>query len=157
MPLDISMILVPIDFSDCALNSLRYAAETAEKNDSSLVLLHVIDSREAKRIAEYTKEPLSDVTDRLKNQATQMFRRFLSGWDQKDRIKETLVSCGPPFQEIAIKAREIDADIVIMGGYGSRGKGQIDEIFFGSTVEKVIRLLPCPVLCVPVDWPEEDI
>jgi nucleotide-binding universal stress UspA family protein len=155
--MDISMILVPIDFSDCALNSLRYATETAEKNNSSMVLLHVIDSREAKRIAEYTKEPLDKVTDRLKNQARQMFRRFLKEWDNNSRISETIVSCGPPFQEISIKAREIDADMVIMGGYGSRGKGQIDEIFFGSTVEKVIRLLPCPVLCVPVDWPEEDI
>lgn len=155
--MDISMILVPIDFSDCALNSLRYATMTAEKNDSSLVLLHVIDSREAKRIAEYTKEPFDKVSERLKNQAMQMFRRFLKHWEDNSRIKETLVSSGPPFQEIAIKAREIDADMVIMGGYGSRGKGQIDEIFFGSTVEKVIRLLPCPVLCVPVDWPEEDI
>jgi nucleotide-binding universal stress UspA family protein len=45
-----------------------------------------------------------------------------------------------------------------MGGYGSRGKGgQIEEIFFGSTVEKVVRLLPCPVLCVPIGWPEEHI
>ncbi len=155
--MEISMILVPIDFSDCALNSLRYALIMAEKNNASLVLLHVIDSREAKRIAEYTKEPLQKVIDRLKNQAVQMFRRFLKQIDHNGRITETLVSSGPPFQEIAIKAREIDADLVIMGGYGSRGKGQIDEIFFGSTVEKVIRLLPCPVLCVPVDWPEEDI
>ncbi len=155
--MDISMILVPIDFSDCALNSLRYATMTAEKNDASVVLLHVIDSKEAKRIAEYTKEPLHKVTDRLKNQTMQMFRRFLKEWKDNSRITETFVSSGPPFQEIAIKAREIDADLVIMGGYGSRGKGQIDEIFFGSTVEKVIRLLPCPVLCVPVDWPEEDI
>lgn len=155
--MDISMILVPIDFSECALNSLKYATMTAEKDNSSVVLLHVINSREAGRIAEYTKEPLDKVVERLKNQARQMFRRFLKQMDNSSLVKETLVSCGPPFQEIAIKAREIDADLVIMGGYGSRGKGQIDEIFFGSTVEKVIRLLPCPVLCVPVDWPEEDI
>ncbi len=155
--MDLSMILVPIDFSDCALNSLRFAILTAEKNDSSIVLLHVIDSREARRIADYTKAPFEEVTDRLKNQSMQMFRRFLKPLEDRSRITETLVSCGPPFQEIAIKAREVQADMIIMGGYGSRGKGQIDEIFFGSTVEKVIRLLPCPVLCVPVDWPEEDI
>ncbi len=151
------MILVPIDFSDCALNSLKFAIEAAEENDSSIVLLHVINSAEVKRIAEYTKTPIDQVTERLKNQAMQMFRRFLKPVEHTSRITDTIVSCGPPFQEIAIKAREIQADMVIMGGYGSRGKGQIDEIFFGSTVEKVIRLLPCPVLCVPVDWPEEDI
>jgi len=29
------------------------------------------------------------------------------------------------------------------------GQEDLERIFFGSTAEKVIRLLPCPVLCVP--------
>jgi nucleotide-binding universal stress UspA family protein len=37
-----------------------------------------------------------------------------------------------------------------MGGYGRGGRGPIEEVFFGSTAEKVVRLLPCPVLCVPL-------
>jgi nucleotide-binding universal stress UspA family protein len=39
--------------------------------------------------------------------------------------------------------------MIVMGGHGRVGDGQIDKIFFGSAAERVVRLLPCPVLCVP--------
>jgi nucleotide-binding universal stress UspA family protein len=154
--MDVSLILVPTDFTDCALNSLRYARDVAKKNGAQLILLHVIDSREANHFSTYAKEPIEKVLERLTNQAKQAFRRFLKGWDGADIVRETIVAVGSPFQEIAVKARDYQVDLIIMGGYGSRGKGgQIEEIFFGSTVEKVVRLLPCPVLCVPIGWPEE--
>ncbi len=152
--MDISLLLVPIDFSECSANALEYAKKFAAGLKAELILIHVIDSRRTEEIAEFIKEPMEQVKERLINQAKQSFRRFLSKDNDKDLIKETIVSYGRPFQEIAIKARELQVDIVLMGGYGSRGKGQIDEIFFGSTVEKVVRLLPCPVLCVPMGWSE---
>jgi nucleotide-binding universal stress UspA family protein len=39
--------------------------------------------------------------------------------------------------------------MIVIGGHGRGGDGEIDEIFFGSAAERVVRLLPCPVLCVP--------
>ncbi len=155
--MDISLLLVPIDFSECSANALEYAKKFATGLKAELILIHVIDSRRTEEIAEFIKEPAEQVKERLINQAKQTFRRFLSKDNDKGLVKETIVSYGRPFQEIAIKARELQVDIVLMGGYGSRGKGQIDEIFFGSTVEKVVRLLPCPVLCVPMGWPEAGI
>ncbi len=154
--MDVSLILIPTDFSECAMNSLDYAKEMAQQFGSKLVLLNVIDSREAKHFATYSKEELDKVLDRLMNQSKQAFRKLLNNWDGKDLVQETLVSVGMPFQEIAMKARDFQVDLILMGGYGSRGKGgTIEEIFFGSTVEKVVRLLPCPVLCVPIGWPDE--
>lgn len=146
------MILIPFDFSDCAINSLNYATEFAPIWKADIVLIHVIDSKNTEHIAEYIKEPIQKVKERLTNQTKQAFRSFLNSFEKKNLIKDTIISYGKPFQEIAIKARELQADIIIMGGYGSMGIGQIDEIFFGSTVEKVIRLLPCPVICVPMGW-----
>lgn len=148
-----SLVLVPVDFSDCSANALAYAREIAPKWNAKLVLVHVIDSEEAAHIAEYIREPIDKVRERLANQARQAFRRFLDKTNGDGLIKEVVVSYGRPFHEIAIKARELDVDLILIGGYGSRGRGQIEEIFFGSTVEKVIRLLPCPVLCVPMGWP----
>ncbi len=154
--MDVSLILIPTDFSECAMNSLNYAKEMAQQFGSKLILLNVIDSREAKHFATYSKEELDKVLDRLMNQSKQAFRKLLKNWDGKDLVRETLVSVGMPFQEIAMKARDFQVDLILMGGYGSRGKGgTIEEIFFGSTVEKVVRLLPCPVLCVPIGWPDE--
>lgn len=145
-------ILVPFDFTECALQGLNYAAELARQYKSEITMINVIDSAIVQRISIYAKEPKEKVSERMKNQMIQIFRKFLKEWPDRDMVQATVVSVGSPFHEIAIKAREVEADIVVMGGYGSHGKGQIDEIFFGSTVEKVVRLLPCPVLCVPVEW-----
>ncbi|MGB9711651.1 MAG: universal stress protein [Dissulfurimicrobium sp.] len=150
--MEISMILIPVDFSDCAKNSIIYAKNFVKIWKADVILIYVINSKYAEHIAEYIKEPIEKVKDRLINQAKQSFRNFLSQLSENNFIKDTIVSYGRPFQEIAIKARELQADMIIMGGYGSMGIGQIDEIFFGSTVEKVIRLLPCPIICVPMGW-----
>ena len=155
--MDISLVLVPIDFSDCATNAFKYAKKMAFSWKAELLLIHVIDSSDVARIADYTKESIENVKERLMNQAKQTFRHFLNDWNSDGLVKDTIVSYGSPFQEIAIKARELQTDLILMGGYGSRGKGQIDEIFFGGTVDKVVRLLPCPVLCVPMGWPTESI
>lgn len=155
--MDISLVLVPIDFSDCATNAFKYAKKMAFSWKAELLLIHVIDSSDVARITDYTKEPIENVKERLINQAKQTFRRFLNDWDNDGLVKDTIVSYGSPFQEIAMKARELQTDLILMGGYGSTGKGQIDEIFFGGTVDKVVRLLPCPVLCVPMGWPSESI
>jgi len=155
--MEISLILVPIDFSDCAANALNYGKKIASSWKAELLLIHVVDSAKASLVADYTKESIEDVKKRLTNQAKQTFRHFLNDLGHDALVKDTIVSYGSPFQEIAIKARELQTDLILMGGYGSRGKGQIDEIFFGGTVDKVVRLLPCPVLCVPMGWSIENI
>lgn len=155
--MDISLVLVPVDFSDCATNAFKYAKKMAFSWKAELLLIHVIDSSDVARIADYTKESIENVKERLTNQAKQTFRHFLNDWDSEGLVKDTIVSYGSPFQEIAMKARELQTDLILMGGYGSTGKGQIAEIFFGGTVDKVVRLLPCPVLCVPMGWPIESI
>ncbi len=153
--MDISSVLIPVDFSESAVTAIEYAKQIAPLWKSEFMLIHVIDERLAINIAGYCKESVEKVRERLTNQAHQSFRKFINECNVSDLVKETIVSYGPPFQEIAIKARELQVDLVLMGGYGSRGKGHIDEIFFGSTVEKVVRLLPCPVLCVPLGWTTE--
>ena len=150
--MNISLILVPIDFSDCAATGLAYAKLLLKTFQAECILIHVIDEKTVQRISSYCKEPLETTQDRLINQAHQAMRDFIDKNSARDCVKDTIISCGTPFQEIAIKAREFQVDLILMGGYGSHGKGQLDEIFFGSTVEKVVRLLPCPVLCVPIGW-----
>ena len=59
-----------------------------------------------------------------------------------------IVEDGKTFEENAVKkAKEIEADLISMGSYGRTG--QLEQILFGSTAEKVVRGAPCPVVCVP--------
>ncbi len=149
--MNISTVLIPVDFSECARSAINFAKQMFPK-EAQLVLIHVVDTRIADKIAQYSDEPPEEVQKRLGKQAKQGLKQFLRETGLVDRVRDSIVSYGNPFQEIAVKARELQADLVLMGGYGSRGVGKIDEIFFGSTVEKVVRLLPCPVLCIPIGW-----
>ena len=85
----------------------------------------------------------------MRERAQQQVSGFLKRWHTAGAEVETLVAVGIPFQEIAVIARELAVDLVVLGGHGRSGRGPIEEVFFGSTAEKVVRLLPCPVLCVP--------
>jgi nucleotide-binding universal stress UspA family protein len=149
--MDLQAILVATDFSDCAGAAFQMAKGLAQGFGAKLILLHVIDQRLVTRLAEYLKEEPDNLVLDLREKAQQQLGAFLKRWQAGDLEVESMVTVGTPFQEIAIVARELEVDLVALGGYGRRGRGPIEEVFFGSTAEKVVRLLPCPVLCVPLE------
>ena len=50
-----------------------------------------------------------------------------------------------PQQAILDVAREVKADLIIVG---TQGRGGIARLFLGSVAERVVRTAPCPVLTV---------
>ena len=94
-------------------------------------------------------EPEDEVSEKLCSLANKKLHRFLTHNNSDGLIAGKKISVGTPFRAIALRAQTIDADMIVMGGQGRAGNGDIDEIFFGSAAERVVRLLPCPVLCVP--------
>jgi len=142
-------ILVGVDFSKCSGAAFRYAQFLAAKFSANIQAIHVVDKRHVEKIAQLYGDSESNVTKKLCLQAKEQFETFLSENNPEGMAVEQIVTDGIPFQTIALKAQEQGADIVVMGGHGRMGNGQIDKIFFGSKAEKVVRLLPCPVLCIP--------
>ena len=55
------------------------------------------------------------------------------------------VRVGTPFVEIVRHARELQADLVVIGTHGRTG---LAHVLLGSTAEKVVRKAHCPVLTV---------
>jgi nucleotide-binding universal stress UspA family protein len=146
----IQSILVGTDFSDCSGVALQTAAQLAQTFQAKIILLHVISVKRVAVLAEYLQKDSETLVPKLREQAQQHLADFLKRWDTGGLEVESLVSVGTPFQEIAIIARDLAVDLVTLGGYGREHRGPIEQVFFGSTAEKVVRLLPCPVLCVPL-------
>ena len=142
-------LLVPVDFSKSSEMAFHYAKSLAKKFSANIHLLHVVDKRYVERIAELNGESEQEVSRKLSLQAKEKLESFLSKNGSDGVADERNVAVGIVFQTIALKAQALGADLIIMGGHGRVGNGQIDKIFFGSTAERVVRLLPCPVLCVP--------
>ncbi len=142
-------LLVPIDFSRCSETALRYAKLMATKFSARINIVHVVDKRYVEKIAELKGESEDVISKKLCLQAKKNLERFLADNDSEKLVAEKIVTVGTPFQTIALRAIALGADMIVMGGHGRVGNGQIDKIFFGSAAERVVRLLPCPVLCVP--------
>jgi len=142
-------ILVATDFSECSGAAFRAASHLAQTFQAKLILLHVISLKRVAVLSEYLGQQEEALTGILRERAYRLLAEFLKRWNAAGLEVESLVAVGAPFQEIAVIARDLAADLVVIGGYGRKGRGPIEEVFFGSTAEKVVRLLPCAVLCVP--------
>jgi len=148
--MDLQTILVATDFSDCAGAAFQSAQSLAQRFGAKLILLHVISLRNLERLAEYLRVEPESLIPKLRRRAQGQMRQFRKRFGAQGVEVESMVAVGAPFQEISVIARDLAVDLIALGGYGRSGRGPIEEVFFGSTAEKVVRLLPCPVLCVPL-------
>jgi nucleotide-binding universal stress UspA family protein len=144
-------ILVGIDFSEHSEAAFRYARFLARIFSANIQAIHVVDRRHIEKIAHLYGDQESNVTKKLCLQAKEQFDTFLNKNNPEGIPVRQIITAGTPFQAIAFKAQALGSDIIVMGGHGRMGDGQIDKIFFGSNAERVVRLLPCPVICVPLN------
>lgn len=149
--MDIKVILVGVDFSEGSRSAFRYAMELARRFEARLVLVHVINAHDIRLIASAKGEDEGRLLSSLRREAQERLAAFLAAEGAASSEAETLVTSGMPYHQMALKARELAADLIVMGGQGM-SRDRMVEALFGSTAERVVRLLPCPVLCVPAGF-----
>jgi nucleotide-binding universal stress UspA family protein len=148
--MDLHTILLATDFSDCACAAFQTAKKLGRPFGAKIILLHVLNDRLVGFLAEHLKVKSESLIPELRERAQEQLQAFIKHCDPESLEIESMVTVGSPFQQIAVLARDLAVDLVVLGGYGQGGRAQLEEVFFGSTAEKVVRLLPCPVLCVPL-------
>ncbi len=141
-PTALERILLPIDFSDCSVDALEYAAVVAQRTKASLMLLHVLEPvsygidftfphvSKRKQMRQALGKQLSDVVTALAAVGVP---------------SEYSIRGGLPGDSILDVARTRPVDMIIMGTHGRRG---LSHAFFGSVAESVLRKSHCPVLTV---------
>lgn len=140
-------ILVAIDFSPCSLLALRKAKSILGQKPARILVLHVIDKDFIERCVRQGLGPEEEISKKLFLRAKEKLDQFLRQEAMDVEHVEKLVCPGTPYLEINKKALQSDADMVVMGCSGN--SGDMDNIFFGSTTERVLRFIKRPVLCVP--------
>ncbi len=144
-------ILVPTDFSETANAALDMAMELAERLGAELLLLHVNSIPDLGipiGIEVSTLPSLSSFQTMLRERMTavqgameELRKKYAQ---RKARITE-VVRDGVPAQEIGNAAKELGADLIVMGRHGRRG---FAHLLLGSTTDEVLRTSTCPVLVV---------
>jgi nucleotide-binding universal stress UspA family protein len=141
-PVTLERILVPVDFSDCSLDALGYAAVVAQQAKASLMLLHVL-------------EPVSYGLDFTLGQSkarhadaetwTKRLEELASSHQHPAMQVESRLRGGFPADSILDSAKTLPSDLIVMGTHGRRG---ISHAISGSVAEAVLRKARCPVITV---------
>jgi nucleotide-binding universal stress UspA family protein len=139
-------ILVPVDFSDCSLQGLRYAIGFANEFGAKIILLHAtylgyVYSNEGTAIYD-----VGALREAARNNAERQMRELVRGV-KSVRVKfETVLTSGSPVLDICAFAQDHNVDLIITSTHGQTGW---KHMLMGSTAEHVARYASCPVLVVP--------
>jgi nucleotide-binding universal stress UspA family protein len=139
-------ILCAVDFSKASLAAARYGASVAALTPgSSLALIHV----QALRGGSGPRDPvLAEVARSLGHPKRNRLRRLreampagIPAWVHT----EAAVVPGAPSLELLRVAREKHADLLVAG---RTPRGPLHRLLSGSTLRRLVREAPCPVLAV---------
>jgi nucleotide-binding universal stress UspA family protein len=139
-------ILHPTDFSELSDYAFGLACALARAPGARVVVLHVgqppvvahRDVRTPPPQAGDYRQALADQLRRIRAPAADVA--------VEHRLEE-----GEPAEVIPQVAREIGADLILLGTHGRTG---LERLLLGSVAEEVARKAPCPVVSVRVPGPE---
>lgn len=150
-------ILVAVDFSDFSQEAVRIGSGLARVFGGEVLVLHVCNMPRSVDHALLTghSRAIHSLLD-LQKENAKAARRKLDDWVEaydwgKSRVSVE-VKQGAPYAEITDTAREIEADLIVIGAHG---RSPFVRMLIGSTVERVVRKATCPVLSVTIPKVEE--
>jgi len=139
----IRRIVCPTDFSPTAGRAVAYAAEMARTFGAELTLLHVVPELNYPLRSFGMATAFPHLREELHVRAAEELDKVKAGI--AGAKVNTLLRDGESHTQVLECAKEIGADLVVMGTHGHTG---LRHAFLGSTAEKVVRLSECPVLTV---------
>ena len=144
--LQIRTIVYPTDFSELSLQALNHAVTLAEKFDSRLHCIHVVEL-----VSQYWMAmdsgvvPATPPIEDLLAAARKQMKEFIAEYISSDFSVISDVLTGRTFLEIIQYARRVNADLIVMG---THGRSAIRQMLMGSVADKVVHKAPCAVLTV---------
>ncbi|WP_042459692.1 universal stress protein [Neobacillus dielmonensis] len=143
MGLKYQNILVAIDGSKEADWAFKKAIEVAKRNNSKMLLVHVVDTRSFALIEAYD----TVIGDRAEKLAKDMLEGYV-----KQAVEAGLpnvqyeIEFGSPKIKIPREiAKKHHVDLIICG---ATGMNAVERFFIGSVSEHIVRYAPCDVLVI---------
>ncbi|WP_442505435.1 universal stress protein [Novipirellula sp. SH528] len=126
-------IVVATDFSERSDRAIRRAKLLASEFDSKIHLVHVVDDDQPQVIVQAERDA-----------STKLLEELTHTLGEIDAVKyDFRVVLGNPFTGITQAARDIDADLIVIGPHRRQ---LLRNILVGTTAERTIRTAVRPVL-----------
>lgn len=138
-------ILVPTDFSECAMTAEKIGLNLAQKCNAQIQFLHLAETpvnwlhlqEEMQNLYPQVRESTSHAEDRLD--------RLMEIAQSRNVKASKVVKFGSIYEGITNYVKDSDVDFIIMGSHGSSG---FKELFLGSNTQKIVRSCRIPILVV---------
>ena len=142
----IKTILVPVDFSSCSREGLRYAIAFANEFGARIILVHAtylgyIYSSEGTAIYD-----IPGLQKAARKTAERKMRELVRSVNFGGVEFEAVFTEGSPVLDICAYAKDHDVDLIITSTHGLTG---FRHVLIGSIAEQVVRHAPCSVLVAP--------
>lgn len=134
-------ILVPTDFSKCALDALKIAADLAKKFDCDISLAHVYE------------KPLQGISvgvavdkaalRRLRSEIFMKMEKLVNQDFLKGLTVEQHFIADKQLWQILKSSGLKDVELIVMGSHGASG---FKELMIGSNAQKIVQMSEVPVL-----------
>jgi len=137
-------IVIAVDFSEHSAEAVQAGTELAKQFGAEVHLIHAFEIP----VPVLTPYEVA-LPDNFVGDARSAARRELDSVEKQVGGAGVQVSAhlrdGPPDTAIDELAREIDADLIVMGTRGNTG---LKHVLLGSVAERTLRHAPCPVLTI---------
>ncbi len=138
-------ILVPIDFSEHSKNSLRYAVALAQQSGATIHMVYVVEPTVYPADFGFGPVALPDLENELRKKGKVELQALVED-EVGGRVQAYWeVRTGNPHREILLEAERKNVDLIIVA---THGHSAVEQMFFGSTAERIVRHAKCPVLTV---------
>ncbi len=141
---EIKNILCAVDLSEQSVFVAEYAKQLATAFGAEICVVYAAPVLShysgfhvsATTIESFVGEVLAGAEKNMQDFITENF----AGLKAKGKVLN-----GYAADEILRQAKEMNADMIVMGTHGRKG---VDRLLFGSVAEKVVKAAPMPVLTV---------
>ena len=144
---DTNRILYATDLSPASLAAFPHALHLALRLGAELSILHVLPTPIDLLMPGYVPQTTwADVYARMRAEAdAELDRLRKEAVDGGVRATTSIVEGGLAHEEIVRAARDLKADMLVLGTHGRTG---VTKFFMGSVAARVVAMAPCPVVTV---------
>lgn len=135
-------ILVAHDGSAHADKALQEASGMAEKMGAEIVIITVAPDL---CLTEVSDSECKFITESLFSEAESSMKKVTDELATKGIKAEIVIKDGHPAEKIIDTAKEIGADLIVVGSHGRHGA---NRFFLGSVSAKIVEHAPCHVLVI---------
>jgi nucleotide-binding universal stress UspA family protein len=139
-------VLVPVDFSECSLAGVKYAARLAKRFRAKLHLFHAVFPYAQMIAVDGMGGELRPLLESAQANAEEAMQKLQQSVFLRGVSCETEVRAGPAIDEICAASGRDNVDLVVTS---THGRGGFSHALMGSVAEHIVRYAECPVLVVP--------